>query len=801
MKNKFKIFFFLFLLSSGNILFAENILIESRNIILDKNKNTSIFENDVIIKTENNYIFKSDYAEYNKSNKIILLKDNIRAFDNKNNLVESNYAEYNEVSKELKSKGITKITTNENFVIESEDVILNDKTKIIKSDNKTFITDPDNNKIYLENFEYISSKNILKSIGNIKFTDINQNSYEFSQIYIDTFKKEILGTDIKAFMNDKSFKINKDNKPRIFANTVKVDKNISSFEKSIFTLCDYRDNDKCPPWTIQSSKMMHDSQKKTIFYDNALLKVYNIPIFYFPKLSHPDPTVKRRSGFLPPTLSDTKNLGSSISIPYFWALNDDKNLTISNRLFVNENPLFLGEYHQAFKNSNLKADFGYTEGYKNISSTKNPGDKSHFFTNFTKNFDEIFNGQSTLNLNIQEVSDNKYLKLYQIDSNLVDYNVNELENSIYYTYLNDDLLFTFDSIIFEDLQDTYNDKYEYILPEITFNKNLVSNDKFGLVDLQTSYKVHSYDTNKLTNFLINDFSWESNKFFTKLGTTNQILASFKNLNYETKNIENYKKDTTSEFHGALGYFSEINLKKRLNTATHLLKPKMLIRYSPGSMRKENDGSRLNPSIAFDMNKLSNNKNFEKGLNASLGVDYKLRNNDKELDFSIAQIVNQKENKKMPSKTSLDEKLSDLVGSTNYKLSDKTNFNYNFSIDQNYNQFNYNEIGTTVNVNPFNINFNYLQENEHIGDQKYFNTKIDYLRNDSGKLTFETKRNLVTDSFEFYNLSYEYINDCLRAGLVYRREFYEDSELEPENSLMFNITLTQFGKINSPSFNR
>ena len=90
MKNKFKIFFFLFLLSSGNILFAENILIESRNIILDKNKNTSIFENDVIIKTENNYIFKSDYAEYNKSNKIILLKDNIRAFDNKNNIVERN---------------------------------------------------------------------------------------------------------------------------------------------------------------------------------------------------------------------------------------------------------------------------------------------------------------------------------------------------------------------------------------------------------------------------------------------------------------------------------------------------------------------------------------------------------------------------------------------------------------------------------------------------------------------------------------------------------------------------------------
>ena len=49
--------------------------------------------------------------------------------------------------------------------------------------------------------------------------------------------------------------------------------------------------------------------------------------------------------------------------------------------------------------------------------------------------------------------------------------------------------------------------------------------------------------------------------------------------------------------------------------------------------------------------------------------------------------------------------------------------------------------------------------------------------------------------------YEYINDCLKAGLVYRREFYTDSELEPENSLMFKITLVPFGDISTPSFNQ
>ena len=60
------------------------------------------------------------------------------------------------------------------------------------------------------------------------------------------------------------------------------------------------------------------------------------------------------------------------------------------------------------------------------------------------------------------------------------------------------------------------------------------------------------------------------------------------------------------------------------------------------------------------------------------------------------------------------------------------------------------------------------------------------------------KDLITNSSEFYDLSYEYLNDCLRAGLFYRREFYNDSEIEAENSLMFKITLSSFGSVNSPS---
>ena len=207
------------------------------------------------------------------------------------------------------------------------------------------------------------------------------------------------------------------------------------------------------------------------------------------------------------------------------------------------------------------------------------------------------------------------------------------------------------------------------------------------------------------------------------------------------------------------------------------------------MRKDNNNIRLNNKNIFSLDRLSSNNNFESGLSTTLGFDYEIKNNEKQLNFSIGQIINEKENPDMPSSSSLDEKLSDLVGNTNIKINNNLNFDYNFALDQNYKDLNYNEIGFNYDLNPIKFDFDYLQEKKHIGNQEYFKTNVKYSKGNNGLFAFEMKRNIITNSSEYYNLSYEYLNDCLRAGLVYRREFYNDSELESENSLMFKITLT------------
>ena len=93
---------------------------------------------------------------------------------------------------------------------------------------------------------------------------------------------------------------------------------------------------------------------------------------------------------------------------------------------------------------------------------------------------------------------------------------------------------------------------------------------------------------------------------------------------------------------------------------------------------------------------------------------------------------------------------------------------------------------------------YLEEQNHIGNENYMKPGISINFNDSNKLSFSTKKNFTTDSTEFYDINYQYINDCLKAGLVYRREFYEDDNLEPKDSLMFMITFIPFGGATTPS---
>ena len=286
MKNNFLLVLLFSIIS--NFLLADELDIKAKNITLDKKNNISIFENNVEVIDQLNNLFKADYVEYNKSTNFLLLKGNIYSKDVKGNIFKTEEATYDNDKKIFKSFGISNFETLNGYKVKTSDIFLDNKNGLISSQEKTIIEDRDNNKIYLNNFEYLREKNIFKSVGSIKIIDNLNNSYNFTQIYIDENEREIIGSDAKLYMNDRNFKFNDNNKPRVFANTINFKNNTSTFTKSNFTMCNYRKDDKCPPWELKASQMTHNKIKKTIYYDNVVIKLYNLPILYLPKLSHPD---------------------------------------------------------------------------------------------------------------------------------------------------------------------------------------------------------------------------------------------------------------------------------------------------------------------------------------------------------------------------------------------------------------------------------------------------------------------------------------------------------------------------------
>ena len=158
------------------------------------------------------------------------------------------------------------------------------------------------------------------------------------------------------------------NDPRLKGVSAESKNNVTTIKKGVFTSC-YDDTD-CPPWVVTASQIKHDKNKKQLIYDNALLKIYNVPVLYFPKFFHPDPTVDRQSGFLVPNLNNSNILGSSINIPYFHVISENKDYTIAPTFFSKNTLMLQNEFRQENKESSFIADFGFVNNFKSSEINK-----------------------------------------------------------------------------------------------------------------------------------------------------------------------------------------------------------------------------------------------------------------------------------------------------------------------------------------------------------------------------------------------------------------------------------------------
>jgi len=124
------------------------------------------------------------------------------------------------------------------------------------------------------------------------------------------------------------------------------------FESGVYTACEPCADDprKPPKWQVKASRIIHDDVEKMVYFENARLEVFDVPVFWWPYLSNPDPTVRRKTGWLPPTFGSSGLYGFGVTTPYYWALAPSYDVTVTPTLTTRQGLLLQAEWRQRLEN-------------------------------------------------------------------------------------------------------------------------------------------------------------------------------------------------------------------------------------------------------------------------------------------------------------------------------------------------------------------------------------------------------------------------------------------------------------------
>ena len=209
---------------------------------------------------------------------------------------------------------------------------------------------------------------------------------------------------------------------------------------------------------------------------------------------------------------------------------------------------------------------------------------------------------------------------------------------------------------------------------------------------------------------------------------------------------------------------------------------------------------LNYNSVFDINRIGSSSQVEGGESVTLGLEFKRNKNlgSNVLDFNLANVIKSNEDYRMPTKSKLNEKRSDIFGNLVYTLNSNAKFNYFFSYDKDLEYSNLDQLGIDLNVNNFFTNISYYSEHNDLPDVESIKNTSEFKFDNENKLKFAISKDLNDNFTEYYDLIYSHETDCIGLYFNYNKSFYRDGSLEPSKNLSFLLKIIPFTDLVVPN---
>ena len=628
---------------------------------------------------------------------------------------------------------------------------------------------------------------------------------------------EVLFADFVELTGDlregvvKNIRILLTDKSRVAAsNATRVGGNKTVMRRAVFSPCELcqEDPSRAPLWQIKAARVVHDQEKKTIAYSDAWMEVFGIPVIYTPYFEHPDPTVKRKSGFLAPTVGSSDSLGATTQIPYFWAIGPDRDVTFEPIFTTDQNIVLAGEYRQLLRQGRLDLGGSGTiaERRKSNGDVEDNALRGHIDSE--GRFD--INDTWRWGFDLQRASDDTYLRLYNFSGTRTLTTAAFAEGFRGRNYL------AVNNFLYQGLRASDdNDEAPIILPMLDYNFVSEPGLAGGRYTLDANALVlHRFEGRESRRISVKG-GWEL-PYTSPLGDTYKITAQAQADGYwvdgfdeNTPNIVNpagSQSDVlTGRFFPQLAFQWSYPWLAETGDISHVIEPIGQAVLAPGGANPDAIPNEDSQDFEFDdtdlfslnrfpgLDRVDSGTRFVYGLkwdvftpefgdsSAFVGQSYRLENSDV-----------------IPTGSGLDSNFSDYVGRVELAPSEYLDLSYRFRLDKEDLNPIRNELDAILGPDALNLQVSYFDISEAAADSEFvtreeLNVSVRSKLSEHWSAFVSHRRDLQTDESLSTGGGITYQDECIVIDLVGTRSFFRDREIEPEDAIFVRFVFKHLGE--------
>ena len=690
-------------------------------------------------------------------------------------------------------------------LISADEVTYDEDLEIVTATGNVEIAQGDR-VLLADSIAYNLKTEVVTAAGKITVLEPTGEVFFADYVELTDDLKEGFVQGIKILLQDKS---------RIAASSAtRVQGNRTVMRNAVFSPCSLckEDPTRAPLWQLKAKRIEHDQEEQVIRYGDATMELFGVPVFYTPYFEHPDPTVKRKSGFIAPSFGSSDTLGATFQIPYFWDIGPDEDLTFEPIFTSKQGVVIAGEYRRLLEDGRIefRGSGTFADRTEKDGTTSENEPRGHIDAEGRFDINEIWRWGFDAN----RASDDTYLRLYNLGGGRT------LTSRAFVEGFRGRNYIAVNNYLFQGLRSgDDNDKAPIIFPMLDYNF-ISEPDKNGATyNLDANVLVLNRIEGRRSRRAAVRAAWEL-PHTSPIGDVYKLTASLQGSAYWVEGFNpEFENEVAPQGTGEGDFITG-----------HIF-PQLALQWSYPWVNDNADFSQVFEPVAqvvaapdFDVpdevpNEDSQEFEFDDtnlfALNRFAGfdrvdpgsrVDYGLRWSALsptlgQSNAFFGQSYRLEEEQDFGANSGLEDNFSDIVGRVQFNPLEYFDLLYRVRLDKDDLTPRRNELDATFGPPALRFSLNYLDLSDE-SDQGEFKSREELRINLHSRLSeywsafASHQRDLEGDQSLSTKAGITYQDECCFIEAVATRSFFNDRDIEPEDSIFFRVILKHLGEFGS-----